>query len=70
MVDAAVQIRLDALSDVRLALARRRANAKRKHKVVLLGEQSASNTGGVGSNPTDLAAKRKSDRGPGGEATV
>ena len=24
-------------------------------EVVLLGEQSASNTGGVGSNPTDLA---------------
>ena len=39
-----------------------------RYKVVLLGEQSASKTDGVGSNPTDLAAN--SGRGPGGEATV
>lgn len=33
----------------------RALNEEADHKVVLLGEQSASKTGGVGSNPTDLA---------------
>ena len=54
---------LRSLDDLLATASVQRARSrKRQHKVVLLGEQPASNPGAVGSNPTDLAQHRTVSR--------